>query len=177
MIDIATPRLILRLVPLAGLAATAARDVGAASRVISPTLNSEWFDMDWVAGLRQRQWQDDAQYAPWSIRAITLKSTGEVVGSINCHDRPKPFRYNDAEGLAVELGYTLFSSWRRMGYASEAFAAIAAFAAKSDVRWIVLSISPDNEPSQALAKKMGAYKVGSHIDEIDGPEDILLLEL
>jgi RimJ/RimL family protein N-acetyltransferase len=177
MIDIETSRCVLRLVPLAGLAATAARDIDAAGRIIGPNLSEEWFELDWVADLRLNQWKQDPQYAPWSIRAITLRSTGEIVGSINCHDRPKPFRYNGDEGQAIEIGYTIFSPWRRKGFASEAVRQLFEFAAGSGVKWVVLSILPDNAPSQHLAKKLGAYKVDSQLNEENMPEDIYLVDI
>ena len=37
----------------------------------------------------------------------------------------------------------------------------------------VLSIRPDNTASQALAAGLGFVRIGSHIDEVDGLEDIL----
>ena len=37
----------------------------------------------------------------------------------------------------------------------------------------VMTIRPDNVPSQALAAGLGFVRIGSHIDEVDGLEDIL----
>jgi RimJ/RimL family protein N-acetyltransferase len=37
----------------------------------------------------------------------------------------------------------------------------------------VVTIRPDNAPSQALAAGLGFVRIGSHIDEVDGLEDIL----
>jgi hypothetical protein len=37
----------------------------------------------------------------------------------------------------------------------------------------VVSISPGNGPSVAMARKLGFAPIGSHIDEEDGYEDIL----
>ena len=36
-----------------------------------------------------------------------------------------------------------------------------------------MTIRPDNHPSQALASQLGFVRIGSHIDEVDGLEDIL----
>ena len=177
MIDLETPRLILRLVPLAGLAATENRDVATAKQLIGPSLTGEWFENALWAGLRLRQWKDDPHYAPWSIRAIILKDTGTIVGSINCHDRPQSYGHNGQNGQMVELGYTIFTPWRRRGIATEAFTALANFARTSGVHWIRLSVSPENVPSLELAKKMGASKIGSQNDDTNGPEDVFLLEL
>jgi RimJ/RimL family protein N-acetyltransferase len=40
------------------------------------------------------------------------------------------------------------------------------------VKRFVLTISPDNLPSLGLAAKMGFRKIGSHVDEHGGSEDI-----
>ena len=77
----------------------------------------------------------------------------------------------------IEAGYTVFKPWRRRGIAAEATLGLANFAREFGVRWIRLSISPENVPSLGLARKMGAYKIGSQIDDIDGPEDIYLLDI
>lgn len=177
MSDIETGRLVLRLVSLAGLAATAARDADACHRLIGRNLPEAWFDDAWVYELRLSQWKDDPAYAPWSIRAMICKTTGGIVGSINCHDKPQPFAHEDETGLVVELGYTVFAPFRRRGFASEAIGGITAYARSRGVRWLRLSVSPDNAPSQALAKKLGAEKIGTQFDDIDGPEDVLLAEL
>lgn len=176
MNDIQTPRLLLRLVPLAGLAATAAKDAEACAHLIAPRLPAEWFEDAWVFGLRLDQWKDDPAYAPWSIRAMVLKETGEIVGTINGHDKPRAFEHAGEEGLIIEMGYSVFEAHRRRGIAHEAITSLAGFARAEGVRWVRLSISPGNEASRALARKLGAVKIGSHIDEIDGPEDVYLFE-
>ncbi len=173
MIDIETQRLILRLVPLEGLEATALQDMDAARRIIGNVPDC-WFDESWVSELRVNQWRADPTYAPWSIRAITLKATGEIAGNMNCHAQPMLFEYNGERGPAVEMGYTVFEPWRRQGLAHEAVTAMMAWAALHGVRWVILSISPGNEASLALARKLGAHQIGSQIDERDGPEDIYL---
>ena len=176
MIDIETERLILRLVPLAGLAATAAKDMEAARRVIGD-LPDDWFTESWVAELRLNQWKDDPAYAPWSIRAVALKDTGQVVGNMNCHHQPMTFIHDGKASLAVEIGYTIFEPWRRRGLAYEAIRGFTGWAAAQGVGHIVLSISPDNAVSLALAHKLGAFQIGTQIDELDGPEDVFLAKI
>lgn len=175
MIDIETGRLILRLVPLAGLAATAAKNVVAARQIIG-NVPDVWFDEAWVSELRLNQWKSDPGYGPWSIRAITTKDTGDIVGNMNCHDQPRLFEYNGERGQAFEMGYTIFAPWRRQGFAYEAVTGLVAWASAQHVRWVLLSISPENLASKALAKKLGATQIGSQVDEQDGPEDIFLLD-
>lgn len=176
MIDIETDRLVLHLVPLAGLAATAAKDMEVARQTIG-NVPGDWFEESWVSELRYNQWLADPDYGPWSIRAITLKTTGEIVGNMNCHAQPMLFEYGGEQALAVEMGYTIFAPWRRQGIAQEAVKGLMAWASTQGVRWVVLSISPENQPSLGLARKLGAWQIGSQIDELDGPEDVFLVAL
>lgn len=176
MIDIETERLLLRLVPLAGLAATAAKDVKAARRIIG-NVPDDWFTDHWVAEMRLKQWKEDPAYASWSIRAIALRQTGQIVGYMNCHHKPMPFVYGGETTLAVEMGYDIFAPFRRRGFGYEAVRGFSSWAATQGVEHLVLSIAPGNEPSLALACKLGAFQIGSQIDEIDGPEDIYLARI
>lgn len=176
MIDIETERLVLRLVPLEGLAATAAKDKEATRQILGP-VPDDWFAEAWVSELRYNQLLADPAYGPWSIRAIMLKSSREIAGNMNCHAQPMLFEYNGERGPAIEIGYTIFEPWRRQGIAHEAVQGLLAWAAPQGVRWVVLSIAPGNGPSLALARKLGARQIGSQIDELDGPEDIYLIAI
>jgi [ribosomal protein S5]-alanine N-acetyltransferase len=174
---IETDRLILQVVPLAGLAATAAENRDAARKIISETLPEAWFDMAWVFALRQKQWIEDPHYAPWSMRAIALKSTGQIIGSMNCHHMPMSFKLDQDTILATEIGYTIFEPYRRQGYMFEALTGFLAWAKTTGLGGYVLSIAPTNEASHALAWKLGATRIGQQIDEKDGPEDIFFCEI
>jgi RimJ/RimL family protein N-acetyltransferase len=77
----------------------------------------------------------------------------------------------------VEIGYLLFPPWRRQGYAREAIEGFMSWAKRHGVDHVVLSISPENDASLALARHFAAVKIGSHIDEEDGPEDIFLVAI
>ena len=142
MIHIETERLILRLVPLAGLASTAAGNIKATQGLVGEKLPEEWFDDSWVYKLRYDQWLADPTYAPWSIRAIASKETGEIVGSMNCHHQPMPFLLNGKERLATEMGYTIFEPYRRQGIAYEAITAFIAWAKTQGLEGVILSIQP-----------------------------------
>jgi [ribosomal protein S5]-alanine N-acetyltransferase len=41
------------------------------------------------------------------------------------------------------------------------------------IRKFVLTVAPNSLPSQSLAAKLGFVRIGSHVDEVDGPEDVL----
>lgn len=176
MSDIVSDRLVLRLVPLAALAATAKGNREAAEKIIGAALPPAWQDEDWVFQLRHDQWLEDPAYAPWSIRAIALKSTGEVIGTMNCHHKPMPFVMNGQQTAGVELGYTIFEPHRRNGYATETIKAFTGWAGKLGVSTFILSISPANEASLALANKFEAEEIGRQMDERDGEEIIFAFQ-
>lgn len=174
MSDIETGRLILRLLPEEALAATVARDHARLEALLGLAVPGIWFAEDWVAQLRLDQLRADPAFGPWSIRAVALQETGEVLGSLNCHHLPMPFAARGETRLAVEVGYTIFAPWRRQGFGHEALRGFSAWARQQGVEGLVLSIAPDNDASRALAGKLGAMMIGSQIDEEDGPEDIFL---
>lgn len=173
---IETARLILPLVPLEGLEATVAHDAARLEALMGVRVPPVWFDQDWLAGMRIAQWRGNSAYAPWSIRAIIEKSTNTVIGSMNCHHQPMPFIYGDETRPAVELGYDIYEAHRRRGFAYEMVQGFFGWAGAQGVSRFILSISPENEASRALCTKLGGIKIGSQIDEKDGPEDIYLVE-
>jgi RimJ/RimL family protein N-acetyltransferase len=72
----------------------------------------------------------------------------------------------------VEFGY-VFENDRRRGYPREACEALMDWAHRSHgVTRFVVSIRPANVASLELAKRLGFDRIGSHVDEEDGPEDI-----
>ncbi len=177
MSDIETGRLILRLLPEAALAATVAQDHARLEALLGLSVPDIWFEDTRVAQLRLDQLRADSGFGPWSIRAIALKESGEILGTLNCHHLPMQFVAHDEQFLAVEIGYTIFAPWRQRGYGHEAVTGFAAWANCKGVNGLVLSIAPANRPSLALAQKLGASKIGSQIDEKDGPEDIFLARI
>ncbi len=172
MNDIETPRLLIRLLDAEALAATVARDHPRLEALLGLSVPDVWFEEAWVAAMRLDQLRADPLFLPWSIRAISLRSTGEIVGAINCHNRPMEFVALGERSLAVELGYSIYEPWRRRGIAHETIRALTGWAATQGVASLVLSIAPGNAASVGLAQKLGAIRIGSHIDEIDGPEDV-----
>jgi RimJ/RimL family protein N-acetyltransferase len=173
MTDIETGRLILRLLSSEALVSTITGDHARLEALLGLAVPEEWFEDAWVAQLRLDQIRENALYAPWSIRAVALKSTGGVIGAINSHDRPAPRDIAGTPRMAIEIGYSIYGPWRRRGFAFEAVAGYTGWAADTGgVEGIVMSISPGNAASLALARKLGGEYIGSQIDETDGPEDI-----
>jgi RimJ/RimL family protein N-acetyltransferase len=175
--DIETERLILRLLPVDALAATADGNTGEAARLLGCAVPTEWGEVKPLAIMRLEQLGEDPDYQLWSIRAVILRANNVAVGYVNFHARPAQHpQFSEASNMA-EIGYTIFEPWRRRGFAREALAALLHFAFENGATQAVLSIAPDNTASLRLAARFGFRKVGTQIDEIDGPEDVFLLPL
>ena len=109
----------------------------------------------------------------WLMRAMVLREERVVVGHIGFHSAPGHESLEDLAPGAVEFGYEIMAAYRRRGLATEAIEAMMRWARDGHgVPRFVVSISPENGPSLALAAKLGFQKIGSHMDACDGPEDI-----
>jgi RimJ/RimL family protein N-acetyltransferase len=96
-----------------------------------------------------------------------------MVGHIGFHTQPGADYLRELAPGGIEYGYTVFSAFRRQGYAREACEALMQWAYQAhQVTRFVVSIRPDNIPSRRLADQLGFKRIGSHVDEEDGLEDI-----
>jgi [ribosomal protein S5]-alanine N-acetyltransferase len=169
--DIATPRLVLRLMGEEATAACLAGDLARARRLLGAAIPEEVLERTSSLEYGQARLAEDAQYRPWSTRAMILPQSSTMIGHIRFHGRP------DAEG-AVEFGYRVFTPYRGHGYATEAARAVMQWAhATFGVGRFIASVAPDNHPSLRLIARLGFVRVGSQMDEIDGPEDVFLCVL
>jgi RimJ/RimL family protein N-acetyltransferase len=175
--DIETDRLTLRLLPVAALEATVSRDRNTVSRIVGCAISEDWSDVADLAKIRLEQLAANSGYLPWSIRAVILRNSNVAVGYANFHAGPAPHEQFPAANNMAEIGYTIFAPYRRQGFARETLAALLHFARNNGADQAVVSIAPDNEPSLRLAAGFGFTKIGSQMDEIDGPEDVFLLNL
>jgi RimJ/RimL family protein N-acetyltransferase len=106
---------------------------------------------------------------------MVARDTRQMVGRIGFHTAPNPTYLAGLAPGGVELGYVVFSDQRRRGYAREAILGLMRWAhLEHAVARFVISISPANAPSLAVAAALGFARIGSHMDEEDGPEDIFL---
>jgi RimJ/RimL family protein N-acetyltransferase len=169
----------LTLVPLSlgFLEASLAGDAAGAGELIGLRVPPEWLEERWLMELRRGQLRDDPAYHSWGPRAIGDRASGAMIGHIGFHSGPGPDYLAETVPGGVEIGYTIFPAFRRRGYASEAVAALMGWAAGQGVRRFVLSISPENAPSLAIAARFGFRLIGSQIDEEDGLEQIFLRDL
>ncbi|HVP29242.1 MAG TPA: GNAT family N-acetyltransferase [Myxococcota bacterium] len=175
---IVTPR--LELVPMtpAFLEASLAGDLARAADLLGASLPPEWPDAPKILRLRLGQLRNDPAAQAWLTRALVLRAEGRVVGHAGFHTRPgEPYLEAWAPG-GVELGYTVFARDRRRGFAREACTALMDWATRAHgITRFVASISPANEASLALARGLGFERVGSALDDEDGPEDVHVREV
>lgn len=174
---ILTERLELILLPQPFLEATANGSRTFAERVLGLVVPSEWHNERALARMRNQQIQADPGVHPWLLRAVTLRRERVMVGYIGFHDRPGAAYLEPYAPGGLELGYTIFSKYRRNGYAREAMAGLMDWARRQGVTRFVVSIRPDNEASNAMARSFGFQPVGEHMDPEDGLEIIHVLEL
>ena len=120
------------------------------------------------------QLREKAEIQRWLARAIVLRNgKRELVGNAGFHGEPGVNAVGNPR--AVEVGYGVLPEHRRQGYASEAVAALLAWARTQGIDHFVASIAPDNEPSLAIIHKLGFVRTGEHIDPEEGLEHVFEL--
>jgi [ribosomal protein S5]-alanine N-acetyltransferase len=120
--------------------------------------------------LRLRQMRERPETQEWFAYAVVLPN-GErpMIGHAGFHGPPGVNARKAAD--AVEVGYTIFDPYRRNGYATEAVRALLGWAtAEHGIQHFIASVSPENEPSLAIVRRLGFQKVGRHWDDEDGEE-------
>ena len=174
---IETDRLELRPMSREFLEASLASDLERAQRLIRAKLPPDWPHHSDILRMRLGQIERDPDVEPWLLRLMCERASGEAVGHIGFHTGPAPPYLEAYLPGAIELGFSVFPSCRRRGYAREAAIALMDWAyRRHGVTRFVVSIAPSNEASQRLARGLGFRKIGRHLDEIDGEEDVLAWE-
>ncbi len=172
MDDLLTSRLSLKWMSPQFLEACI-NDDDLAELILGAKIHSDWYKEKGFMSMRLNDYKQNPEYLAWGPRAIILDST--MIGFIGFHTPPNP-GYLKEYTSGIEMGYTIFADYRRCGYASEAFQGLIVWARKQGIKSFVLSISPTNQASLAMAKKFGFEKVGEHMDEEDGLEEIFILQ-
>jgi len=167
-----TPR--LSLVPLleATLAALVAGDRREASRLQGVELPAGFLAPDgsdaFFLRVQLERVRADPDHRDWCGRLMIRRSDGAVVGRCGFHGSPW------AVGR-TEIGYTVLPAYRGQGLATEAAAALVAWAWEQGERTVFATVAPANLASLAVVRKLGFVETGSQIDDIDGLE--LVFEL
>jgi RimJ/RimL family protein N-acetyltransferase len=121
---------------------------------------------------RLEQLTRDPTEQPWLLRAMVPREDPDrrLVGYINFHAPPGPEAW-------VEVGYRVLPEFRRRGYAQEAVEALFDWATREHkVHRFRASVSPGNQPSLALIRKLGFSKIGRQWDDEDGEELVFELD-
>lgn len=167
----------LVLLPPDVLRALMANDIALAEHLTGMAFADTWAEAQDVIAMRLSDIERDPEYLPWSLRAILRKSDQRVVGHIGFHARPGADYSPHLKPAGVEFGYTTFIPYRRQGIARMAAIQLMSWALGQGASHFIVSISPDNGASLSLAHGLGFRKVGSHVDEVDGPEDVMELKV
>ena len=170
---ISSARLELVAMSAAFHAASLAGDRRAMEGLLGAHVPADWPE-ERFARLFLTKLREDANLAPWLARALVLRDEGRMIGHAGFHSAPAPSYLVEFLPGAIELGYTVFASERRRGYAREAVVALMEFARREQaaLTGFVVSISPDNEPSLALVRGLGFTKIGEYDDPEDGIEHV-----
>lgn len=174
--SIETPRLsLVPMIPVV-LEPLLAGDGSAAARLLGCEIPVELPLKDMPLARRLKQLRADPTEQPWLVRAMIERTSATMIGHIGFHSRPCPEDLAEIAPDGAELGYSVHAPYRRRGYAKEAAIALMNWAYhQHNQRCFVLSISPENLPSNAMAQSLGfTTKCGSKIDDIDGLEIFFL---
>ncbi len=180
---IATER--LDLVPLtpAFLRASLRHDLEEACSLLGVPVPAGWpAGVEDLLAMRLADLEADPALQPWLLRAMVLREgdhgVPEMVGYAGFHTAPGAAYLAAFSPQAAEMGWTVFPPYRRRGYARETALALMQWARQVHrVPAFLLSISPDNFASQALAAQLGFAPIGTHMDEVDGLEEVLELRV
>jgi [ribosomal protein S5]-alanine N-acetyltransferase len=124
-----------------------------------------------VLRLRLEQLRGTPERQPWLLRLLVPRAgPRRAVGHIGFHGPP------DAGGW-VEVGYTVLPAHRRQGLATEACLALFAWAREEHgITRFRASVSPANEPSLRVVRRLGFRLTGVQWDEVDGEELVFELD-
>ncbi len=141
----------------------------ATAQAMTPVSLSPWLVSAQSRGVWQRR-APQVIHRPgdlaWVTGVLVHEATGQAVGTGGFHAAP------DEDGM-VEAGYSVDPDFRGRGFGRATLQALIARSQTDPaVRVFRLTISPDNEPSLALARQFPFVKVGEQWDDEDGLEEI-----
>jgi [ribosomal protein S5]-alanine N-acetyltransferase len=169
---IQTDRLDLILMTPAFWEAAVSGDQSKAAQILGVPVPADFWPVSHYIPARLAQVRRNPALLPWLGRAMVLRASSAMVGSIAFHMSPEPEPVRPLGPGGVEFGYTVFPQFRQQGYATEASLAMMIWAQQQGVMRFILSISPQNQPSLRIAAHFGFIKIGSQMDEEDGLEEI-----
>lgn len=151
---------------------------GISARDVPFKVHPDWHDTEGFIELRLAQYRTDPEYATWGVWAILRQETREMIGHVGFHTAPNADYLRPYVVEAVELGFSIYPQYRSQGFGTEAARGLIAWAVREkQQRRFVVSISPTNDHSQAIARKLGFVRIAEWEDEADGTEIVFLLEV
>ena len=163
--DIVTARLRLELLDTGTIRALLRGHRDEAERVQGVSLSDELVASldDHFLTTQLGRLEASPQSRAWCARLIRLRDGGEAIGHCGFHGPPH------LVGRA-EIGYSVLSARRGRGYATEAAAALVAWAHAQGETTVFASVSPANAASLAVVRRVGFRQTGTQVDEVDGEE-------
>jgi ribosomal-protein-alanine N-acetyltransferase len=169
--SIESRRLSLRSLGIAEMKAMLRGDRQAAEALLDCSIAANEALESMPLAVRLEQVRADASVQPWLLRAMVARPSRAMVGHVGFHTAPRPAYLAEIAPDGVELGYAVLSPFRRNHYAMEAALALMHWAyTHHGQRCFVLSVSPENTASMAMAESLGFARCGSHVDDEDGLE-------
>ena len=122
--------------------------------------------------MRLKQMRTDPQFLQWCPHVVI--SGGQMIGHAGYHGPPGINA--TADETAVEIGYAIDPPFRGRGHATAAVVELLRLAESRGIRHYIASVSPSNDPSLAIVRKLGFVQTGEHMDDEDGLELVFELE-
>ncbi|MCC5807817.1 MAG: GNAT family N-acetyltransferase [Opitutales bacterium] len=121
--------------------------------------------------------RDPSQHE-WMYRAIVRRRDRQMVGYISFHHKAPDPDLREHCPYTAELGYTIEPAYRRCGHATESAVGMMHWAhRKHRVETFFVTISPSNTASLKMAQALNFKKTGERIDDIDGLEFTMKLDI
>jgi RimJ/RimL family protein N-acetyltransferase len=124
-------------------------------------------DLDGFLPIQLKRMEAEPDRREWMARLMVSDCEG-AVGHCGFHGPP------DRIGRA-EIGYTVFSQFRGLGYAKEAAQGLVDWAFEQGEREVYATVSPGNAASLAVVRRLGFTQVGTQVDEVDGLELVFVI--
>lgn len=142
------------------------------------TVHESWLTELPFIQIREQQYRTEPAYASWGVWAIIQRDTRQMIGHIGFHTTPNAEYLRPYVAEAVEFGFTIYPEYRSQGFAAEAARGLIDWSSREmQQRRFVVSISPSNDHSQAIARKLGFLRIAQWEDDVDGTEEVFLLEV
>lgn len=135
------------------------------TRWLPDWLGCEQWALRWIEGRVASGYKLDDPMKKFLSYAVIEKSTGIMIGQVSC---------GDFEGRELGVGYFMDEDYSSLGYMTEAMQAFIGHLFRHyPARHLIATMQPDNEASNAVARKLGFQYVGTIMMKDDGQAEEL----